>query len=922
MVQRHLFNHFLARTAGMLSGARRASLMLLATLLLTLTAQTAWAQGVDYIDATGALKNTATDGIDGNDSPTELTGSESGTLPAGWYVVKSTFTYDHTLSFGGDVHIILADGYEMNFGTSGSRVNDKCITNAGPVTIYGQTAGSGTINIYPSKERPGIESYDYVQNGGVVNISATEGIRSNSFTMNGGTLNISTIASYRVWGLYISGNVTMNDGVLSITASGGEQENNGICSSSGNGTVNILGGKLTASASGTTNSGIFAKTVYLGYKNADDFITVTNYNANGTNYGSDNYIVTGKKMTDGSSVYPQYDSGYCSSSSINGKTLRPYEYAFIVIFDKNASDATGTMNNQTIYYNTPQNLTTNAFERPDHVFAGWNTKDDGTGTPYTNEQEVNNLAKFGTVTLYAQWTDTRWGLMDDADGSQANPYLIRTRSNLNLLAERVNNSTDDLPYQGVYFKMTADLDYSSVAKTLDGGKSNFTCIGTYGHSFCGFFDGDGHTISGIIIENSNNYQGLFGSVEFSGTPSEVKNIKLSNYCITDGNYNVGGIVGYLLGNINNCSVDGTVSVSGGQNIGGIVGNATNSSKVEYCVSAASVSGSNQNVGGIAGKIDGTTVRNNLYTGTSVTGSYKGAIIDYYSGSGSTLANNYYYKSGAYSQGFYNGDITTNDGAVSATILSDDVAALPSSLSGTVVFRREFKGGVPSTICLPFAQTVGSEGKYYGFTGVEEVSGKWTAKMETYAPINYTLDANTPYLFKAAGSKAHKPVLFHHTYSSTTYITAGTTPKTDWSFVGTYARKDWTTSDGNDYGFTATSGTATDGVSQVEAGDFVHFEAGAWLRPMRCYLSFTGTTKPWATTSAPGMNRTAASEMPKRISVVLIDADGSTTEIGTLDARTGEMTFGDEWYRLDGTKLSSEPTTKGMYIHKGKTVVIK
>lgn len=44
MEQRHLLNHELARTAGMLSGARRGAMMLVATLLFTLTAQTAWAQ--------------------------------------------------------------------------------------------------------------------------------------------------------------------------------------------------------------------------------------------------------------------------------------------------------------------------------------------------------------------------------------------------------------------------------------------------------------------------------------------------------------------------------------------------------------------------------------------------------------------------------------------------------------------------------------------------------------------------------------------------------------------------------------------------------------------------------------------------------------------------------------------------------------
>lgn len=46
MVQKLLLNLYLARTAGMLSGARRV-VTLLVTLLLTMTATTAWAAKVD-----------------------------------------------------------------------------------------------------------------------------------------------------------------------------------------------------------------------------------------------------------------------------------------------------------------------------------------------------------------------------------------------------------------------------------------------------------------------------------------------------------------------------------------------------------------------------------------------------------------------------------------------------------------------------------------------------------------------------------------------------------------------------------------------------------------------------------------------------------------------------------------------------------
>ena len=31
---------------------------------------------------------------------------------------------------------------------------------------------------------------------------------------------------------------------------------------------------------------------------------------------------------------------------------------------------------------------------------------------------------------------------------------------------------------------------------------------------------------------------------------------------------------------------------------------------------------------------------------------------------------------------------------------------------------------------------------------------------------------------------------------------------------------------------------------------------------------------------------------------------------------------DAWYTLDGRKLNGKPTTKGLYIHNGKKVIIK
>ena len=63
---------------------------------------------------------------------------------------------------------------------------------------------------------------------------------------------------------------------------------------------------------------------------------------------------------------------------------------------------TGTMTDQTIDYNVPTNLKPNEFTKTEYVFNGWNTEPDGSGTSYTDGQEINNDTE-DVINLYAQW---------------------------------------------------------------------------------------------------------------------------------------------------------------------------------------------------------------------------------------------------------------------------------------------------------------------------------------------------------------------------------------------------------------------------------------------------------------------------------------------------------------------------------------
>ena len=75
-----------------------------------------------------------------------------------------------------------------------------------------------------------------------------------------------------------------------------------------------------------------------------------------------------------------------------------------VIFDGNGNDD-GTMSNQELTYDSEANLNSNLFTKEGLVFKEWNTKEDGTGTSYSNGAAVLNLVSSGTITLYAQWTE-------------------------------------------------------------------------------------------------------------------------------------------------------------------------------------------------------------------------------------------------------------------------------------------------------------------------------------------------------------------------------------------------------------------------------------------------------------------------------------------------------------------------------------
>lgn len=247
------------------------------------------------------------------------------------------------------------------------------------------------------------------------------------------------------------------------------------------------------------------------------------------------------------------------------------------------------------------------------------------------------------------------------NGSADNPYQISTMAQLYWFAQEVNSGN-----VSICAKLTGDI-------TVNGNKENtllddkldangevregqsvyeWIPIGSkYNYAYTGTFDGQGHTIKGLYINDDSNTDlcvGLFGHVGNGG--------KVSNVIVDDSYFNgdksVGGICGKNEGTIQICTVKGKVngndSVGGicGWNNGGTIKNSTNESKV--IGSGADVGGvcgsntvsglidNNRNTGAVSGKTnvggvcgsntDSGLINNSCNTG-AVTGTGTGTETD-------------------------------------------------------------------------------------------------------------------------------------------------------------------------------------------------------------------------------------------------------------------------------------------------------
>lgn len=104
-------------------------------------------------------------------------------------------------------------------------------------------------------------------------------------------------------------------------------------------------------------------------------------------------------------IFPTFMRYYVSvTANIVGYAKETRTSTYKVKFHNNGG--VGTMEDMTINYNVSQKLTKNTFTRENYNFGGWNTEVDGSGTQYTDEQEIISTTYIteNEINLYAQWT--------------------------------------------------------------------------------------------------------------------------------------------------------------------------------------------------------------------------------------------------------------------------------------------------------------------------------------------------------------------------------------------------------------------------------------------------------------------------------------------------------------------------------------
>ena len=612
--------------------------------------------------------------------------------------------------------------------------------------------------------------------------------------------------------------------------------------------------------------------------------------------------------------------GGTETSSIVGSPFKYPVVQYTVTFDANGGN--GTMSDQSTNIDPELILEANHFTRDGDSFVGWNTKADGSGISYADQEHVNFAEVGSSITLYAQWFEGNVVDLAALTGNFIAPNGVVLTGVLDgdykiSIADGATVTLNNMLIDGV------NNDNYNWAGITCLGECNIILADNSLNEVKGFYEGN----PGIYVPEGN-------TLTISGTGS--LNASSNGW----GGAGIGGGYDETAGNI--VINGGTVTATGGEEAVGIGG-------------------------GFVGVVGSITITDNVTKVTAI----KGEKANY------SIGGDYGYREGKISIGgvVYDNDIeespfvypkTTEYAAVQIHEYNTGTRAVIDGAFGgdgavnieedidvaAVDFNRKFMVGTYSTMVLPFdVKTSNVSGLdavlFYNGIGTDK-DGNDAVRMKVlwatkeWSKANNILDAegkcckeygdedlsaNTPYLvkmkdpeFKVTGGVTLKKT----TEAVTKY------PQWEWEFRGVWEYKKWEKGDpelGFAYGFAASAPKD----SKIKVGDFVKIGEGTWISPLRAYLVSSNARKAQGVRANGNyvMRPTVQQkELPEFMNIIVDDGDANdgaehTTVIGQFNTRTGEikmMNYDRGKFDLKGRRVNGTNNARGAYY--GKKVLKK
>ena len=228
-------------------------------------------------------------------------------------------------------------------------------------------------------------------------------------------------------------------------------------------------------------------------------------------------------------------------------------------------------------------------------------------------------------------------------------------------------------------------------------------IGTAQTRYTGTFDGNGKTITGLTIDSSSQYVGMFGYLDGTVKDLELANVDITSSWSTQPAGFVGAVAGNTSSNCNiaNCFVSGNIVIGGtNSQAGGLVGKnfgAIFNCQVNNLTITGPSSGNSIYLGGVVGSNSKTVEDCQVENLTITNGSYVGGVTGENSASSSAPVTGCSVKnssvtgrssSGGVAGVFYSGEIAgcSVDGTTVATdgLTGKSGGVIGSQTGGTVM----------------------------------------------------------------------------------------------------------------------------------------------------------------------------------------------------------------------------------------------